>query len=66
MAHSFEQDRPDHQIHHLQIQHSHAGHDQKYAKGMRSPIAGQLPVEASLESPNLDVGQSDEPANPGV
>lgn len=66
MAHSFDHDRPEHQVHHLKIHHSHAGLDQKLDKGMRSPLASQLPTEATLESPQLDVNQSDEPASPGV
>lgn len=66
MAHSFDHDRPEHQVHHLRIHHPHAGQDQKLDKGMRSPIAAQLPGEAFLESPQLDANQGDEQANPGL
>lgn len=40
----FEQSRPDHEVHEI---HRHMGHgllDQKRDKGMRSPIASQVPV----------------------
>jgi len=54
MGHNFEQSRPDHQIMHKRIPGSHASQDQKFDKMGRSPMAGQLPSEAGLASPELE------------
>lgn len=51
MGHSFEKSQPGHQIHEMHRPDGHAHLDQKYDKGMRSPMIGQLPMEAGLESP---------------
>ncbi len=51
MGHDSEMSRPEHQIHHKRIPDGHAHLDQKLDKGMRSPMLGQLPQEAGLESP---------------
>lgn len=50
MAHSFESSRPEHQILEMSIPEGHYQADQKYGKGMRSPMIGQLPTETGLES----------------
>jgi hypothetical protein len=52
MGHSFEKSQPGHQIHEMRRPDGHAHLDQKYDKGMRSPMLGQLPQEAGLESPS--------------
>lgn len=52
MGHSFEQSMPHHVIHEMHRPDGHAHLDQKYDKGMRSPMIGQLPMEAGLESPS--------------
>jgi len=51
MPHSFEQPRPDHQIHNMKMPMGHGAADQKHDKGMRSPMVGQLPMANGLESP---------------
>lgn len=51
MGHSFEKPQPGHQIHEMHRPDGHAHLDQKYDKGMRSPMIGQLPMEAGLETP---------------
>lgn len=51
MGHSFEQSRPDHQIMEKSIPSGHAHLDQKYDKGMRSPMVSQLPMDAGLVPP---------------
>jgi len=56
LSHSFEQERPDHKIHKMNIPQGHAHSDQKYGKGMRSPMVGQLPMDNGLESPESDSG----------
>lgn len=54
MSNSFEQSRPDHMIIPQQRPQGHAHMDQKYDKGMRSPMVGQLPMDAGLEMPESD------------
>ncbi len=56
MSHSHEMSRPEHQIMHKHIPEGHAHLDQKYDKGMRSPMLSQLPTEAGLGSPELEPG----------
>lgn len=57
MSHSFESSRPEHQIHEKRIPaEGHAHLDQKYDKGMRSPMLGQLPMESGLSSPEVAGG----------
>lgn len=62
MPHDFEQSRPDHQIHEKHIPEGHAHLDQKYDKGMRSPMIGQLPhmvngLESPQEAPGVGRGE---------
>lgn len=52
MGHGFEQSRPEHTVHDMHRPEGHAHLDQKYDKGMRSPMNSQLPQEAGLESPS--------------
>lgn len=56
MAHQFEQDRPDHKVHHMHIPEHHAHMDQKFDKGGRSPMVGQLPIDSGMESPEVSPG----------
>lgn len=56
MAHSFEHDRPEHRIHHMHIPEGHAHQDQKFHKGGRSPMVGQLPMEGGMASPEVAPG----------
>lgn len=65
MPHSFEKSREDHQVHHMHIPSGHAHLDQKYQKGMRSPMAGQLPMANGLEGPQVDSGLSEGDASVG-
>jgi len=55
MSHSFETSRPEHVIHEMHRPDGHAHLDQKYDKQMRSPMIGQLPMEAGLETPSTTV-----------
>ena len=52
MSHSFEQPGPGDGIHEMRRPEGHAHLDQKLDKGMRSPMIGQLPMNAGLESPS--------------
>lgn len=57
MSHTHEQSRPEHQImeHHIPTGHAHL--DQKYDKGMRSPMASQLPdPDVTLGTPETAPG----------
>jgi len=54
MGHNFESSRPEHMIMHKRIPSSHAHQDQKLDKMGRSPMIGQLPSDAHLESPELE------------
>lgn len=51
MGHSFEKPTESHQIHEIGHPQGHGHMDQKLHKGMRSPMAGRLPSDAGLESP---------------
>lgn len=66
MAHDFDHSRPDHVVHHIHRPEGHAAQDEKFDKMGRSPMAGSLPDEAGLASPDLDEGQSVGPASPGL
>lgn len=56
MGHTFEQNRPDHQIHDKHIPAGHAHMDQKHHKGNRSPMLGQLPEGGETVAPDLAPG----------
>lgn len=58
MGHSFEHNRPDHQIINHNMPQGHAHLDQKYDKGMRSPIVSQFPADegAGVASPEFEPG----------
>jgi hypothetical protein len=64
MAHEFEQNRPDHQVHIVQLHHDDAFADEKLDKGCRSPMATELPTGSTLETPQVDLGLTDGPADP--
>lgn len=55
---SSEMSRPEHMIMEKHIPSGHAHLDQKYDKGMRSPMTSQLPTEAGLASPSTAPGLS--------
>lgn len=50
----FDESRPGHQVHEIVRPQGHGMHDQKRAKGMRSPIAGSVPVVDSGNVPGAN------------
>ena len=58
MSHSFEKGMPHHSVHPVHMPMGHGEVDQKFGKGMRSPMVGQLPLDNGLESPEVDQGIS--------
>lgn len=56
MGHSFEKSREDHQVHEIGHPSGHAHMDQKLHKGMRSPMAGRLPMDSGLQGPEVAPG----------
>lgn len=50
----FEQSRPDHEVHEVHRPHGHGLMDQKHQKGMRSPIAGSVPMAGAGTAMSVD------------
>lgn len=59
MSDTFEQSQPGHMIIEKQMPSGHAYLDQKLDKGMRSPMAGQLPTDAGQAMPEIAPGLSE-------